>query len=194
MRKLLGIFITLIIAFTSCEGRTTQSQALLEDIKVFKESVDISIDIFEPETYLERETDTILSNGYHIKIKTYADMDHSVLFTKIKDTVNYQTYYRNFKFDILVEKDGKTIYNNQFDKQKINKLFRFDSATKSNIDDYDFDKLGVLKSVQLKDSMESSKGITIEVLYAIPETDRYSLHTLLIDKNGTLDITREIEN
>jgi hypothetical protein len=121
-------------------------------------------------------------------------MDHSVLFTKIKDTLNYRTYYRHFKFDILVEKDGKTIYNNQFDKRKINKLCRFDSVTKSNIQDYDFDKLGVLKSVQFKDSLDSSQGITIEVLYTIPETDRYSLHTLLINKNGTLDVTREIEN
>lgn len=194
MRKLLGLFIVLIVALTSFEVLKTQSQALSEDIKVFTESVDISLDVYEPEAYVERETDTILSNGYHIKIKTYADMDHSVLFTKIKDTLNYQTYYRNFKFDILVEKDGKTIYNNQFDKRKINKLFRFDSVTKSNIQDYDFDKLGVLKSVQFKDSLDSSQGITIEVLYTIPETDRYSLHTLLIDKNGTLDVTREIEN
>ena len=37
MRKLFGLFIVLIFAFTSCEGSKTQSQALSEDIKFFTE-------------------------------------------------------------------------------------------------------------------------------------------------------------
>ena len=107
MRIFLGILLITVLGFTSCEGRISKTQALEKDIKEFQDSVSIQVDVYKPKNYLEREVDTTLSNGFRVKIKTYTDMDNNVLFTKIKDTINYQKYYRNFKFEILVEKSGK---------------------------------------------------------------------------------------
>ncbi len=105
MRNLLGLLLIFVIGLMSCEGRKTQKQALSEGIEVFKKEASLEVDLYQPETYAEREVDTLLSNGYRIKIKTSTDMENNVLFTKIKDTVNYQTYYRNYKFKISVEKE-----------------------------------------------------------------------------------------
>ncbi|WP_299117158.1 hypothetical protein [uncultured Winogradskyella sp.] len=191
MKKLLGLLVILIIGFTSCEGRKTQGQALSEDIEDFKNEVKIEKVIYKPANYVEREVDTLLYNGYRVKIKTYSDMDNTVLFTEIKGTVNYQTYYRNFKFDILVEKDGKRIYNEHFDKNKINTLLEFNSATEPN--NKDFDKLGILKSIEIDDNLSFPDRIKIDIMYAVPETDRTSLYSLFINKKGIVNVDR-IEN
>ncbi len=183
MKKLLCLLAILIIGFTSCEGRKTQRQALSEDIEAFKKEVEVEKIVYEPEAYMQREVDTLLYNGYRVKIKTYSDMDNAVLFTKIKDTINYQTYYRNFGFDILIEKNGKRIFNQYFNKEKVNSLFKFDT-----IKDYNFVELGVLKSIEINDDLSFSDRIKIEVMYAIPETDKTSLHSLSIDNKGTLKV------
>ncbi|MCB0398746.1 MAG: hypothetical protein KDD26_03820 [Winogradskyella sp.] len=184
MRNLLGVFLILIVGFTSCEGRITKNQALAEDIEHFKKTVTFQIDVYKPENYVEREVDTTLSNGFRVKIKTYTDMDNSVLFTKIKDTINYQTYYRNFKFDILVEKDNKVIYNKSFDKQKANKAFKFNSHLVKGSELYNFDKLAILNAIQVDDDPSYTNTVVIDVVYAIPETDKVSYHKIVINDKG----------
>jgi hypothetical protein len=190
MKNLLGLFLILVIALTSCEGRKTQSQALSEDIEEFKKEITFEVAIYKPETYMEREVDTLLHNGYSVKIKTYADMDNTVLFTKIKDTINYQTHYRNFKFDILVEKDGQSIYQAHFDKKKINTLLEFDSETKSSNTNHDFENLGILKSIDVNNELPLSDSVKIDIMYAVPETDKMALHSLSIDNKGLLKVER----
>ncbi|WP_426430281.1 hypothetical protein ACPX19_12180 [Winogradskyella sp. HB-48] len=184
MRNLLGVLLILIIGFTSCEGRITKNQALAEDIEHFKKTVTVQIDVYKPENYVEREVDTTLSNGFRVKIKTYTDMDNSVLFTKIKDTINYQTYYRNFKFDILVEKDNKIVYDKSFDKQNANKAFKFNSNLVKGSDLYNFDKLAILSAIQVDDDPSYTNIVAIDVIYTIPETDKVSYHKILINDKG----------
>lgn len=184
MKYLLGILLIIILGFTSCEGRVTKNQALAEDIEEFKTTVSVQVDIYKPENYTERQVDTTLSNGFRVKIKAYTDMDNSVLFTKIKDTINYQTYYRNFKFDILVEKDSKIIYNESFDKQKANKAFKFNPNLVKGSELYNFDKLAILNAIQVNDDPSYTNTVAIDVAYAIPETDKVSYHKILINDKG----------
>ncbi|GAB4164840.1 MAG: hypothetical protein Tsb0033_26440 [Winogradskyella sp.] len=185
MRNILGVLLIIIIGFTSsCEGRKTKSQALAEDIEEFKKTVNVQVEVYKPENYLEREVDTTLSNGFRVKIKAYTDMDNSVLFTKIKDTINYQTYYRNFKFDILVEKENKVIYNKSFDKQKANKAFKFNSNLVKGSELYNFDKLATLNAIQVDDDPSYTNTVVIDIVYTIPETDKVSYHKILINDKG----------
>lgn len=184
MRTLFGLILILIIGFTSCDGRKTKNQALLESIEEFKKSASLEVNVYVPETYLEREVDTLLSNGYRVKIRTYSDMSNSVLFTKIKDTINYQTNYRNFKFDIRIEKEGKLIYNESFDKKKVNTALNYKANFNSESDLYNFDKLAVLKSIQVNDDPSYVNMVLIDIMYVIPEVDRVASHTLFIDEKG----------
>lgn len=184
MKKIIGLLVILIIGFTSCEGRKTSNQALTESIKEFKKNASFEVDVYIPENYVEREVDTLLSNGYRVKIKTYTDESQNVLFTKIKDTINYQTYYRNFKFDISVLKNDKLIYSESFDKPKVNKVLNYNANLTSESDLYNFDKLGVLKSIQVNDDPSYTNMVVIDLLYTIPESNRYASHVLFIDKKG----------
>ncbi|WP_299130376.1 hypothetical protein [uncultured Winogradskyella sp.] len=191
MRNEIVVLVLLILGFTSCEGRKSEREALLKDIQYFKKTVTIEVDDYKPATYIEQQKDTILSNGYRVKIKTFSDMDNSVLFTIIRDTINYQTYYRNYKFEIQVEKDGQPIYKRLFDKNTVNKVFGLHESTASSKVANDFNKLGVLKSIELNDGLPNSNGVKIDILYAIPETDNYVLHTLHFDDIGRLKVKRQ---
>ncbi len=190
MRNILVVLLVLVLGFTSCEGRKSQNQALSESINEFKKSASLEVDVYVPETFLEHEVDTTLSNGYHVKIKTYTDEENNVLFSKIKDTINYQTYYRNYKFDISVIKEGKLIYSEVFDKQKVNKNFNFKTDLSTGSLLHDFDKLAVLKSIQFNDDSSLKNPVGIDIIYAIPESDRYASYTLFIDDNGKSNIVQ----
>lgn len=188
MKNLLGLLLILLIGFTSCEGKKTTAEALSESIDAFKKSVNLEVNVYIPETYLEHEVDSLLSNGYRVKIKTYADMANAVLFTKIKDTINYQTHYRNFKFEVSVLKNDELIYSNSFDKAKVNKAFNYKPDLTSDSLLYNFDTLAVLKSIQINDDPSFKNKVAIDILYSIPETDRYASHRLFIDEIGTSHI------
>mgnify|MGYP001824065479 CR=1 FL=1 len=63
----------IVITFVSCDGRKTANQALSESIEEFLNTETIEFDFFLHETYVEREVDTIIINGYRVKIKTFID-------------------------------------------------------------------------------------------------------------------------
>ncbi len=189
MRKLFGLLLLLILGFTGCEGRKTSQQALSESIEEFKTKVDLETHVYIPEAYMEHEVDSTLSNGFRVKIKTYSDMEHSVHFSKIKDTINYQTHYRNFKFDICVEKEGQLIYKETFDKLKVNTTlgYREDFSRTSSL--YNFNTLAVLKSISLDEENSLKNTVNINLMYAIPETDRFAIHNLSIQEDGNSNVT-----
>jgi hypothetical protein len=184
MKHILSILLILVTVITSCDGRKTKHQALTDSIEAFKADVTIQIDVYEPETYTEREVDTLLSNGYNVKIKAYTDMDNSVLFTKIKDTINYQTYYRNYKFEVLIEKEGKTIYQDSFDKSRMNNELENALNINSSALLDNFNTQAVLKSIQLDAELSSNDVIYIDIAYAIPNSNIIDWHTLMVTKNG----------
>ena len=190
MRHLLGLLLLLTVAFTSCEGRKTQRQALSESIEEFKKTVHFETKVYIPETYLEQEVDTLMSNGFRVKIKTYSDMSNAVRFSKIKDTINYQTHYRNFKFDVSVIKDNEEIYNETFNKEKVNEAFNYHKNLVSGSDLYNFDTLAVLKSIHVNDDPTYTNMVLINITYAIPESERSSSHTLFIDDKGKSNIVQ----
>ena len=184
MKNLLGLFLIIAVISTSCDGRKSQSEALTESIKEFSEKVTLQKDVYKPNDYIERQTDTLLSNGFRVKIKAYTDLNNSVVFTHIKDTINYNTYYRNFKIDISVSKNNKVIFNESIDKQKAIKFFNYKSTLLPDAEFYNFDKLAVLKSVEVNADPVNTNVVAIEFLYAIPESERFASHTLIIDETG----------
>ena len=190
MKNYLIFLIIIVIGFTSCENRKSKSQALSESVKEFKKTVNLETNVFIPDTYFEHEVDTLISNGYRVKIKTYTDMSNSVLFSKIKDTINYQTYYRNFKFDITVSKNEKVIYQENFNKEKVNKAFNYNPNLVEGSDLYNFDKLAILKSIQVNDDPTYQNMVVIDILYAIPESDKSASHTLFINSKGKSNIVQ----
>lgn len=188
MKLLIPAFLSLLcLTIMNCEGRTTQRQALQEDIEEYNKNINVELHVYEPESYVEQQIDTLFHNGFRVKIKTYSDMQNDVLLTKIKDTINYQTHYRNYKFDILIEKDGKPIYADSFDKEKTSKLLWPEVHIRTH-HIKDFKDLGVLKSLTIDKDSAIRNDIKIDIIYEIPGTNKRSQYALLINPKGILKV------
>lgn len=118
MNKLAVILLVVIVAFLSCDGRDrvkkSKTQLLTESnmLKSYKTQA-----TFFPEAYTESTTDTILSNGYRVKIKNYTDMNHSVLGYTSENVIKSKHYFREVISEIEVFKNDKIIFKNIINEQ-----------------------------------------------------------------------------
>ncbi|MBT8244611.1 MAG: hypothetical protein HKP48_07600 [Winogradskyella sp.] len=169
MKYFLYILLALTITFTSCDGRKSQHKFLTESVENYNKRNEIIITNYIPEVYLEREVDTTLSNGFKVKIITKANMSDSVILFEEKNNIKYSTNYRQFKFSIDVENNEQQIYSKTFDKEKvIEAISRLDNFEAKALPK-DFDKLSVLKSIQLNEELSIEKNsVYIDIAYAIP--------------------------
>ena len=110
----------IITAFASCDGRDRAQNSNKDNVVNSKlsDSFFESISYF-PKEYTEVITDTILSNGYHVNLKFYSDMNKNVLTEFKIDTINYKHYYREFNTSIVASKDDLTIINKTINKEFI---------------------------------------------------------------------------
>lgn len=180
MRYLLGLLIILTLGFTSCEGRKTQSQALSEDIEEFKKDTVIEKVSYYPESYTETVNDTILNNGYKIKVKFFSDMQKSLSKEYTKNDITYKNYYREFNSEVSVSFKSKTIFNQLIDKEFL--------SQKSGISHKKFKDLR-LENMWV-DQMESTNSARIDLLYSeIAGGDVNIIHLkLVVYDNGNYDL------
>ena len=127
MKNILFIVTFVIIACLSCDGKDRVHLSNAQILKEHKLLDSFSEDIkYFPEKYTEVAIDTILSNGFTVKIKTYADMENSILKTYKEDNIIHKKYYRNINSDIQIKNNNEIIYqatvNNAFlaDRIKMN--------------------------------------------------------------------------
>lgn len=116
------VIATIGIVSISCDGRDrvfkTKTEVLIENklLDSFSENI-----TFVPEAYTEVATDTILYNGFHVKLKTYTIMDKHIVNEFKQDSIVYKKYYREFVTDVIVTKNDKEIFNERIDKEFIHK-------------------------------------------------------------------------
>lgn len=116
------VIATIGIVSISCDGRDrvfkTNTEVLIENklLDSFSENI-----TYVPETYTEVATDTILYNGFHVKLKTYTIMDKHIVNEFKQDSIVYKKYYREFATDVIVTKNDKEIFNERIDKEFIHK-------------------------------------------------------------------------
>lgn len=116
MKHILIVLIVIASIFVSCDGRKSHSDALKYSIEKFKDSAGpIEIVEYIPQYYSEIIRDSILSNGFSVNIKTYSDMNKSVLNNHTKDTITYKKYYRDWISKITIKKANKIIFNEIID-------------------------------------------------------------------------------
>jgi len=187
MNKLI-VLILLCIALVNCDGRDrvfkTTEEALIENklLDSFSESIK-----YFPEHYSETETDTILSNGFKVKIKTITDMENNYLDEFKQDSITHKHYYRDLK-SIITITHNKVVFEEQIDKDFILNLdSEFESLAKES----------VLSNVWLdQEKSLSNSNSTINILYCKPETDWCTFFRLIVDKDGQFslqDVTEEME-
>ncbi|RYH71869.1 hypothetical protein EVU94_14420 [Flavobacteriaceae bacterium 144Ye] len=176
--------VLLCVAFSSCDGRKSHKESLEESVTEFKDSIGPIENIkYFPEEYAETVTDTILSNGYRVKLKTYTDMENSVLNEFKVDTIVHKHYYREFIASIYIEKEGVEISNLNIDKDFIIKNDESSDFYKSFYED------ALLYSVWLS---EYNSTISDKIIFIIslckPESDDCIMYETIIHYDGKVEL------
>lgn len=126
MKKLLFLLVLTSISFIGCDGKERVHLSNTEVLKQHKILDSFSEKIeYIPEQYSEINTDTILSNGFRVKLKAFVDMENSIMKIKNINSLHYKTFYRNRIINLYVEKNDKQIFskiiNNNFFIENIEK-------------------------------------------------------------------------
>lgn len=169
---ILGIIITLI----SCDARDrinrTPKEILKEKnlLESFSERVS-----YYPQEYSEVKTDTILSNGYYVNVKTFTDMESSYLKQFKHDSINYKYHYRDFKAEIVASHNS-IIFHDVIDKQYVLKHDKTVSY---------YMETSILKSVWVnqEESLNQNK-LVLNILFTQPNSNTEKVFELVIDNKG----------
>jgi hypothetical protein len=183
MRILFYIICIVSLAFVSCDGRDKSyktNQEVLKEHKLFKSfSEKIT---YIPENYLETTTDTILSNGFQVKIKSYTDMNSSVLKEYSQDNLQYKKYYRDIKTSISIVKNNQEITSTTITKELFND---YNKSSKTN-------RNKIIQGVWLNQySSTIYNKVILNVQLYEPETKHHEHYTLEFDEQGTLSINNQ---
>ncbi|GAA4808830.1 hypothetical protein [Litoribaculum gwangyangense] len=134
------ILLLLAISIFGCHNNKTKQDTLNESISKFVNSLKpVEIVEFIPKEYTQVISDTILSNGFRVKIKSYTNMEKSVHKTIINDNyINQNNNYRDWISEVKIEKDGKliwseTINDDFFLKNEIQKELFLSKAININV-------------------------------------------------------------
>lgn len=183
MKNFILILVLIAISFTSCDGRKSKSESLKEAVKEFNDTIGpIEVIKYFPETYAETLTDTILSNGFKIKIKAFTDMTSNYLNEFTKDTILNKYYYRNYIADVIVYKNETEVFN-----KRINNSFfiNYDESFTSLLKDK------VLNGFWINEKyVQSNNNIIIDFLFCKPETQSCIYFELYIDEKGDYKIIK----
>lgn len=184
MKTSFYVILFLSLAFISCDGRDKiykTNQEILKEHKLYK-SFSESIS-YIPESYLETSTDTILSTGFQVKIKSYTDMENSILKEYTKGNILHKTFFRDINTSISIIKDNQEIVSTAITKQLFKDYYK---STHTNFNHK------IIQGIWLNQyaSIINNKIIVDIQLYE-PKTEHYEYYTLGFDNDGTFFINNQ---
>lgn len=177
----------LLLAVMNCEGRTTRNHALAEDIEEFKKDTIIEKTTYFPQEHEETINDTILSNGYRIKVRFFSDMNSQILDEVTKENIVYKQYHREFNAHLTIIKNDKEIFNKVIDKN----FFKRHQEVK-----LDALAFSIMSNVAIdSDLFLNNKNLNVEIWFNKINTDFHHIYTLAFNEDGFygIDNVKEIE-
>lgn len=174
------IFALIISFFLSCDGRNRihkSPETILTESKLldsFSEEIK-----YYPEELQKIKTDTILSNGFRLKINLTTDMTNSVLNEFKSANKNNKHYYRHNIALVTIYHNEKLLFSEKITKKLITKT---DNKTNN------FIEKSILESVWLDTNSNNKNFVKINVLYSIPSTKDSKLYVFKFNKDKTYSI------
>jgi len=171
---------------TRCDGKYRAVET--HEDKLTKSKLSTSFfEIVEyiPKNYTEVRTDTLLNNGYSVKVKFHSDMSANAIQIIKVDSINYKRYYRNFNAELIVKKDktqlfSKTITNSFIvNELSINK----DILNNFVLSDFWIDEFN---------SIKQNKAI-INLRFCNPETENCKSYVLTVLRDKTYVIEPQLD-
>ena len=177
----LYVLIIIVISFNSCDGKYRahmSNEAVLREanlLESFTEQLK-----YIPEQPIEIETDTIMSNGFNIKIAYHSvENSHVSKTKKNKHGIVTKTYHKNFEAQFQVYKNSITLQ-----KGIINKTLFHESENIEN----PFWNDAIMQYVWVDYSAMTKHSIQLNTSFHIPDTQNYKDFTLTIFDTGKMEI------
>ncbi|WP_042243965.1 hypothetical protein [Jejuia pallidilutea] len=184
MKHLLLLLCIGCVAILSCDGRMSKKEALKESIETFRNAKHaVKTNKIFPETYAEVENDTILSNGYRVKIKNFTNMNKFIDHTT-SNLFDETLKFRRIDSEITVYKNDKLIYRNIIN----NAFSEYHIGEKFNIQQYLNNGISVDEVASLK--LNKVVLITSNI---VPKSSYNSYYKIIIDEYGNSNF-KEIED
>ncbi|MCB4797812.1 hypothetical protein [Neotamlana laminarinivorans] len=173
------LLILLSIILFNCDGRERAYKTnadILKENKLFKS-------FSETINYIPKQpviiiTDTILNNGFNIKINYHSIEDAPLIIDKLsKNDTLQKTVYKNFEAQITVS--------------KINSLphqFLVNKSSFSNFENNDFFNKAIMQYVWIDFEASTKNTICLNTAFHIPETENYRDFVISINKFGIIQI------
>ncbi len=178
MYKLSYILLLGILMSFGCDGKERShksNEEILMDSKLldsFTENIQ-----YIPDSYSEVENDTLLSNGFRVKIMTYTEMNNYVINEFTIDTINYKFHYRTYTGKL------EFFYKNEAILElSINK-----SYFKENKDKEFWDK-AILGGISIDENKIFTNKVYLNVFYCIPESEICKEYNLIVDEKGNTSL------
>ncbi|WP_299391465.1 hypothetical protein [uncultured Gelidibacter sp.] len=184
MKHILLLVALMSIAFVSCDGRKTKKEALEQAVAEFNlKATPIQVVTYNPESYVEIVTDTIIANFVKVRIKNYALMDDQILISKTSSdhtkSINYQ---RVFESEVTISTATKDILNTHISAKQF-----------QGLDTDPFWKNATLQHAWVNQELSSSDDIKLDISFINPNTTAYKLFrmSIAIDGQQTLNLIEE---
>lgn len=181
MKYFFLILLAGVVIFSSCDGRTTKYDALKKSVEKFKNDTKLTdFTNYFPKIYAEVETDTILSNGYRVKIKNFTNMKRLVEVSQYANGSETQ-YLRQIDSEITVYKDDKLIFKDVFS----NAFTEHHNNQKIDVKSY----LNNGISIDEMASLHKNKVVLITA-NTVPQNNQDAYYKLSIDEYGNSKIKK----
>lgn len=181
-RTYLFILPILILSFISCDGKDRKTKSNVTILKESKLLDSFSENItYIPAKEVKMITDTILSNGFNLKIKNQTDTLNNISTSYAKDSIKYITHYRQFISDIKIEKDNKSIFSSTINKAFLINKYKSLIIEKLNLDNLRFGGAFV------NDNDPTNESVILSLYLDNPIIETLFIYNLSISSNGETD-------
>ncbi len=177
------LLLVFFIGLTSCNNKS-KNDYLKESISQYQDSTkSIEVIKYIPREYSEIKTDTILSNGFIVKVITFSNMNTPLIKNSKLNFVNYKNYFRPIECDVIVFKNNKRIFKEYINVEFVSKHL----AKTEDLEDYINNSI----SIDQEASLLSNKLVLTASLYK-PESTNCISYQIIIDESGNYT-TEKIE-
>lgn len=182
MNKLLFLFF-LSITFLKCDGRDrkhkTNEEVLKQNNLLDSFSEDI---IYHPENYEEHISDTVFSNGFHVKISNYTDMNNSIASFKIRNEKSNNHYFRKLISNVIITKDSKEIFNENLDGTFFKKV--------SKVINIDLDSC-LISTISVEADLTKKNYVKLNCMFYEPKKNKASTYSMIVNEIGNYRVKKE---
>lgn len=183
MNKLIYILL-IIFAFISCNGGKTKNDTLKESVEKFKDTIGpLEIEEYIPKEYAEVKTDTLLSNGFSISIKTYTNMKRSVKFQyKVDKALTQIDNFRDWISEVKIKKNDVLIFDKKLDA---NFFLQEDKTIKDSLSKAINNKVWINEDFPLE-----KNHVYLVGGFIFPESENVLYYDIKIDSEGNYRIKK----